>query len=371
MRIFFQVYHHDSVPSQGLIQDLIVCSHVIAGLCVCLFVTFIYLSPMEDQMAKVKEALCGGKTDFVIGTQVSTGLLWLSPENSRIRSSLNKGVLAVRSVIEKGSISNNDYARTVTDAEAMAHILDLPPSHLMYLNGIAFCVDVDLDGDSIETQLPGFASASLTVLRARTLVEYGKNCQDFKDYCSSPWISLLRVLCPVTCECGIPARGLYLSGPSAGCDRDMCRKSQKAQLILEALDCEDDSVQSLQNNPHWDAYWTQYVEYWDPRGEQPLYRSGKLLALRSGCDWPGIQLYCRSSEYFATIHPFCPKTCGCHLQNSYHPDCPHACIELAAQETSNGWNEAYTDQMYQLFVPRNETSLITNQASGGGVTQTR
>merc|ERR1719215_1574188 len=89
------------------------------------------------------------------------------------------------------------------------------------------CEDNDLAND-----LP-----RLETVRLRTQILNGTTCADFVAKCGSLRSGeIVRLLCPRSCNCGMPRSGLYTDGPTFGCARTVCRNSEEAQAALSSLE---------------------------------------------------------------------------------------------------------------------------------------
>eukprot|EP00930_Biecheleria_cincta_P020072 TRINITY_DN15169_c0_g1_i7.p1 TRINITY_DN15169_c0_g1~~TRINITY_DN15169_c0_g1_i7.p1 ORF type:complete len:925 (+),score=119.71 TRINITY_DN15169_c0_g1_i7:61-2835(+) len=193
------------------------------------------LQPVFGRIAQAKDILCSGNTDFVYSTHPLTGTIivtrtaddsatsWstkalsvLQVASPRIEVAYGwepteKQLSASRSTPEETSrLPPGGSWHAELDPSMFDYIMQLSSKSAEQLSAERTCNDLS-NTDALHSQL---------VMATRNeSFPYISSCSETKDLCALPSMSVVRFLCPMTCECGTfpsPKSGLFGS-PKFGC----------------------------------------------------------------------------------------------------------------------------------------------------------
>lgn len=306
-----------------------------------------YVTPSMAVMRVVQHTLCGGDQDFVLGVQHATGMI-LSTATVAFRNSVGSERGKSRS---NWAVAANELAARSEPTMSVFHqnrrVMETQLAQTMteIAGNTLGCEDWDFSAAAAA----GFLNESLTpfllTLQNFTGDDGAKSCEDFNMSCTAEDAALLRRVCPVVCGCGDPLSGLLLSGPRFGCPRDECRESPGWLAALATLECEDFSLEALQELGGWRSFIEQlrgikaealWESAWDP--EMRALNANMTGALeRSGCsalagrEHMQISLCNPDHQSITSLHAFCPRSCGCN--EAAHKGCPLQCHKTSREVT--------------------------------------
>mmetsp|Transcript_54725 Transcript_54725/g.108916 ORF Transcript_54725/g.108916 Transcript_54725/m.108916 type:complete len:215 (+) Transcript_54725:166-810(+) len=154
------------------------------------------------------------------------------------------------------------------------------------------------------------------------------SCGDLFAYCQRRRLTSLGYLCPETCGCNEPFKGLLWRRHVGGCLERACKAAFKGSQ--QSTLCQDIPIDELQDLTGWTPYWESYRMYADEeaglRGADWADEARRFgtWAKRACClaiRQPNAKFQLCHSATFSSLQAFCPETCG--------SECPQAFVAVA------------------------------------------
>lgn len=314
------------LPRQQLRRgsSLVLFGMLLIGPALAVVVTICVGREHLDRLQDVYKEACGGEQNFVYATNPVTGSVVIasSPEVSAANA-LTMDPLGVRAVVSD-IIWNGQAPRSGETqpyfVEPVWVVQEVQSKSITEMSELVTqCKDLPF-----ETALPHTAA-----LRHAIKQELGKwddnwSCSNLSSYCQRRQLMSLRYLCPETCGCNDPFRGLLWRGQADGCPERACKAAFKGSQ--PSMFSKDILADELQNLPGWTAYWESYRMYADEeagrRGAEWADQARRFgtWAMRAGCQairQPNANLQFCHGATFSSLQAFCPESCG--------SECPRAC----------------------------------------------
>jgi len=287
-----------------------------------MLVVHFFLLTGYQEMQDIKQMMCAGRKDFVIGVNSQSSGIFsaMTAESTDVAHSFEH--ITREAVRELREISNPlETEDSVYMADFRKFEYEVGQSMYEYAVQSTNCWDSSL------------LAYVLPQLQQITGVTNGTSCKDFRHHCGQVGSRVLRNVCSQTCGCEDPRAGLFLNGPIEGCPREACQRTPTYQQAIQDFPCQDPSPSELQHMPGWRKYLAEFLDYKTQRfpkwrslflkEDQQLHEKGcQALPLTQSIygfrDDP-----CFATLVHSSLGSFCPVTCGC--QKNMHPDCPVSC----------------------------------------------
>jgi len=271
---------------------------------------------------QLEQAMCGGQKDFVFGIQEITGDVMVANTQPRLNELTSSHARAnpnlIREVITAPNPGQVDSVAWYSDF----HVFKDSMVESMYdlVGKVTQCTDTPGD------RWPPFAKHGLP---STFFKRNASPCHNLRNKCTMSQGRLIRFMCPATCGCRSPRSGLYLNSDFDGCPREVCYASHEYSQKLASISCRDPNPEELRAMPGWHAYWQQYTAFWVERQKQDQHLHNLTsMMLNQGCT--GLMSaahlfddFCAETLGVASVHDFCPVTCGCKVRRA--KTCPPSC----------------------------------------------
>jgi len=185
-------------------------------------------------------------------------------------------------------------------------------------------------------------SALRESLRASLHNESVSVCSDVAQYCNDAHLVNVRALCPATCGCDTPLKGLFFNNAKQGCTV-ACQGEYRSQLA--SAPCTERNATTLADSQDWRYYFDGLAAFTAYMGNPLAGNHTREAAMVLGC---GVVEWARGSakagaavgtdlcdgSVGATLRPMCPHACGCEGDLSHPLGCPLDCSSRPANRTT-------------------------------------
>eukprot|EP00930_Biecheleria_cincta_P076573 TRINITY_DN6377_c0_g2_i2.p1 TRINITY_DN6377_c0_g2~~TRINITY_DN6377_c0_g2_i2.p1 ORF type:complete len:558 (+),score=74.85 TRINITY_DN6377_c0_g2_i2:98-1675(+) len=301
-------------------------------------------------MMSVKKEMCEGNLDFVVRYNPNTQqVFWMDTRQAQFRGAdaLREAVHELKGV--SGMAGSAQFAHEIFEYKDLERRGEEKPTDLFNIRSECddYLVARERAASLNDTALVHSLDIDWATLKILTGKSKARTCRDMTSLCDDPELPLLRIMCPVTCQCSAFLERGYLRAPDNGCSLE-CLK----QNITFNTRCRDDQVAKAD----WDLFWDQWLSYnLTAAGHQDReavkqakdVKEKGCQALTKGTDLHYL-CYQQTSRPWRGLAAMCPQECMCEgprLDSSIatmpHEECPGGCGSEMDCITSNCFDAAW------------------------------
>jgi len=295
-----------------------------------------WVSPNISLMMDIKDVMCGGNRDFIIGPSAfglhyGTGTNPFDPDATSFSTEIVKEVWHSDAQLPSQWSKKWVFTAELDAFNAGVAFAADPQAYVERYGSVYMktCDDFPFSDSSAFLRPTSFFKATLEHL---TGIAHVANCSSAASFCWRDDMQLLRLLCPVTCGCRNPVSGLYFDGELWGCPVDKCRQSSHYKGVLDSLPCADTDAATLAADPAWARFWEVAATFKGRRGDKQKWMRIKDDFVANGCSAHASlsdedkTRVCRKAPAEGAMTSFCPVTCGCS-NSSRLEGCATACLQ--------------------------------------------
>eukprot|EP00747_Dinoflagellata_sp_TGD_P206358 gnl/TRDRNA2_/TRDRNA2_80078_c2_seq1.p1 gnl/TRDRNA2_/TRDRNA2_80078_c2~~gnl/TRDRNA2_/TRDRNA2_80078_c2_seq1.p1 ORF type:complete len:450 (-),score=68.78 gnl/TRDRNA2_/TRDRNA2_80078_c2_seq1:80-1330(-) len=296
---------------------------IICILYVSLFQALLIL-PGQTDMQGIREAMCGGYTEFVFGINGDSGMAAVA--KSKPIEAMDAGSVYMLAV-EEGTKSggNGELLRRNTRADHTTSMFALQAHFSEDMQETAIhwhtCEDTNFtrpESNQVRETLLAITGVSAT------------SCGDLRERCDAVELPVLRLHCPVTCGCDQPRSGQFFGNAAGGCAK-VCSEGRTWLTDLADRPCIDLQPEESDRWKSWERWLDTLLAFsqvWASKEEK--WSDSVKAAKEKGCavlkDDPQMIRYCDADgNSGSSLRAFCPESCSCSDLPTGSPLCPSSC----------------------------------------------
>jgi len=276
---------------------------------------YAFVWPNMEDMFNVKRVLCGGYQDFVVATNpIGFVISRATTPFSLASGERTMEQLAVLELRDNPLTSHFNYSSVYTNPQYF--VLEKDTTVESFAEA-SLCNDLDThrNGEVFKLAPSWFMTVRhMSGLHSGfSLAEKPWTCAEHAGFCDQ--ISLMRVICPITCGCTDPISGLFLRGVVHGCPAACQPELEQRTLNLSCVDLD------VTGMPGWARYWQEHARFLISvtGGASVDFEGFGARKVEGGCanretDFTDTD-FCDEDHLFhkeqgaGTILGFCPATC--------------------------------------------------------------